>query len=203
MKTELQNRLIEKYKEFFQLDRGRKIYTENTLEFIDELLKQDKIVYPIQFGLECENGWFMLLDELMSNIQNHIRNYNDSADKSLKNKKIENIIKYFINHSSFNSLKRKFFIKLLDIFPKGRPHLKFKVTQIKEKFGGLCFYYYGGDDVIDGMVYLAESLSYNICETCGTTKNVGRTKGWVYTICRSCREKNSRAKELKWNKNKI
>ena len=63
------------------------------------------------------------------------------------------------------------------------------VTQIKEKFGGLCFYYNGGDDVIHGMVWLAESMSYKICETCGTTENVHQTKGWIYTICDKCENK--------------
>ncbi len=61
-------------------------------------------------------------------------------------------------------------------------------TQVKEKFGGLRFYYTGGDETIDGMVWLAEHLSYNICEKCGSTQNVTQnTEGWVYTLCKTCR----------------
>jgi hypothetical protein len=45
-------------------------------------------------------------------------------------------------------------------------------TQIKEKWSGLRFYYYGGDDYISGMVPLAEHLSLSICEECGVTHGV-------------------------------
>jgi hypothetical protein len=56
------------------------------------------------------------------------------------------------------------------------------VEQIKEKFGGLRFYYQGGDDYIDGLVSMAESWAARTCETCG---NLGsrRSGGWVRTLC--------------------
>jgi len=56
------------------------------------------------------------------------------------------------------------------------------VNQIKEKFGGLRFYYSGGDDKIDGMVRMAESWAIHSCETCG---NVGKSRsgGWIRTLC--------------------
>jgi len=70
-------------------------------------------------------------------------------------------------------------------------HLKIQqvvATQVKEKFGGLRFYYRGGDKIIDGMVWLAESLSYSICEECGSTENVTQSKGnWIYTRCEKCK----------------
>lgn len=65
-----------------------------------------------------------------------------------------------------------------------------RVTQIKEKFGGLRFYYDGGDDYVHGMVWLAEGLSYKICETCGSTEEVSQTGGWIKTICKKCLESN-------------
>ena len=56
------------------------------------------------------------------------------------------------------------------------------LDQVKEKFGTLRFYYTGGDDVIDGMVRMAESMSGITCETCGKpgTRTGG---GWVKTVC--------------------
>jgi hypothetical protein len=56
------------------------------------------------------------------------------------------------------------------------------INQIKEKFGGLRFYYSGGDDTIDGMVRMAESWAARSCETCG---NVGKSRsgGWIRTLC--------------------
>jgi len=77
-----------------------------------------------------------------------------------------------------------------------------KVLQIKEKYGALNFYFVGGNETVRGMVWFAEHLSRNICETCGTNKNVGSTRGWIYTICEKCLEKNPRAKELEWVPNK-
>lgn len=63
---------------------------------------------------------------------------------------------------------------------------KVSITQVKEKFGGLRVYYIGGDETIEGMVNLAEALSYRTCEFCGTTQNIGRTKHWVFTVCKEC-----------------
>ena len=64
-------------------------------------------------------------------------------------------------------------------------------TQVKEKFGSLRFYYTGGDSKIGGMVWLAEHLSYKICEDCGSNNNTKQTKGWIKTLCEDCfNEKN-------------
>tara|TARA_B100000900_G_scaffold407158_1_gene419377 strand:- start:186 stop:476 length:291 start_codon:yes stop_codon:yes gene_type:complete len=38
----------------------------------------------------------------------------------------------------------------------------FYVVQIKEKFGGLRFYYEGGDKYVEGLVTMAESYSYEL-----------------------------------------
>lgn len=56
------------------------------------------------------------------------------------------------------------------------------VDQIKEKFGGLRFYYSGGDQVVDGMVRMAESWANRTCEVCGDP-GVRRSGGWVRTLC--------------------
>ena len=62
------------------------------------------------------------------------------------------------------------------------------LDQVKEKFGTLRFYYSGGDDAIDGMVRMAESMTGVTCEECG---NVGERRGggWVHTYCEPCEEK--------------
>jgi hypothetical protein len=54
--------------------------------------------------------------------------------------------------------------------------------QIKEKFGGLRFYYDGGDEYISGLVSMAESWAGNTCETCGE-KGERRSGGWIRTLC--------------------
>ena len=56
------------------------------------------------------------------------------------------------------------------------------VEQIKEKFGGLRFYYSGGDDKVQGMVRMAESWADHSCETCGAPGNSGGRR-WIKTLC--------------------
>jgi len=77
-------------------------------------------------------------------------------------------------------------------------HKHIVVDQIKEKFGGLRFYYTGGDDYITGLVSFAETMSYHICEKCGTNQNakMTRRRGWMKTLCETCeieRNKNEQA----------
>lgn len=56
------------------------------------------------------------------------------------------------------------------------------VNQIKEKFGGLRFYYSGGDDEISGMVSMAEAWADSSCEECGAPGE-SRNSGWIKTLC--------------------
>ena len=56
------------------------------------------------------------------------------------------------------------------------------VDHVKEKFGALRFYVSGGDDVIEGMIWMAEYMSTRICETCGE-KGQLRYGGWITTAC--------------------
>jgi hypothetical protein len=118
------------------------------------------------WGFECGNGWFNILDQLMGNIQSHI-------DWNLRQRQVA---------IDFNS-------KAAPESMRKVPELVPQVTldQVKEKFGTLRFYYTGGDNYIDGMVRMAESMSSVICEGCG---NVGERRGggWVHTYCTPCEE---------------
>ena len=59
-------------------------------------------------------------------------------------------------------------------------------VQVKEKFGGLRFYYSGGDEYIDGLVAMAEAMSCVTCERCGEVGKQNQ-KGWIETLCYDCR----------------
>jgi hypothetical protein len=56
------------------------------------------------------------------------------------------------------------------------------VDQVKEKFGQLRFYVVGGDDKIDGMIWMAEHMSGHTCEICGERGEL-RTGSWLVTLC--------------------
>lgn len=70
-----------------------------------------------------------------------------------------------------------------------------EAAQVKEKFGGLRFYINGGDEEIHGMVRMAESMSYRICEDCGCPGKTGG-KGWIRTLCETCRS----SQEKRWSR---
>lgn len=74
----------------------------------------------------------------------------------------------------------------LDWVRESKPEIEQLVaTQIKEKFGGLRFYYRGGDEYCRGTVDMAEQMSYRICEVCGDEGRPGSPEkhGWIKTRC--------------------
>lgn len=68
------------------------------------------------------------------------------------------------------------------------PIPQFVALQVKEKFGALRIYSSGGDEFCHGAVAMAESLSTHFCELCGKGGHlfVGRTEGWITTLCEDC-----------------
>ena len=73
---------------------------------------------------------------------------------------------------------------------QGKEITQVVAQQVKEKFGTLRFYYRGGDDVVDGLVRMAESMTEVTCETCGAP---GRTREgrWIRTLCDEHAKKDS------------
>lgn len=68
------------------------------------------------------------------------------------------------------------------------PDSYFHVDQIKEKFGGLRFYWSGWcSDEMSELIDQAESDSEKICEGCGQPGRI-RNNGsrWIQTLCDSC-----------------
>lgn len=71
------------------------------------------------------------------------------------------------------------------------------VNQVKEKFGGLRFYYSGGDDYFRGVVGAMEQMSYRMCEACGNPGGVDATSGtWLLTLCPICQKERNKGKSL-------
>jgi hypothetical protein len=82
---------------------------------------------------------------------------------------------------------------------QGKEIAQVEVDQIKEKFGGLRFYYSGGDDEISGMVRMAEAWADIACEECGAAGK-RRSGGWIRTLCDRHEEEyqeRKRAQEMK------
>lgn len=146
----------------------------------------------LAFGIETGPGWYNILDQLCANIQWRI----DSSQKSHNC-----VIEYNLMRSRARAGNWELFNKYYDYDqtedqqkrnreyilksePRSVPELVPQVVanQVKEKYGTLRFYYTGGDDVIDGMVLMAEAMSSVTCDVCGAPgKETGRS--WFLTRC--------------------
>jgi hypothetical protein len=65
--------------------------------------------------------------------------------------------------------------------------------QVKEKFGGLRFYYSGGDEYISGLMSMTESVASVTCEVCGNPGKL-RTGGWLKTLCQEHHNERAQAR---------
>lgn len=108
-------------------------------------------------GFDIGEGWYPIIRALCENIQAHI-----------------NSVECHRNHLLIKNVMSR---------PIPEPVPQVEVRQIKEKFGGLRFYYDGGDDKIEGMVDMAESMSIITCETCGNPGKNRSIRGWLTTLC--------------------
>ena len=167
------------------------------------------------WGFECGDGWFNILDQLMGNIQHHIDwkekqragaiKYNEMAAQAKAGNfdLFEETMKALPNDEYKEKRLAEIVAGDFRQLPESIPQVT--LDQVKEKFGTLRFYYSGGDDIIDGMVRMAESMTGVTCEECG---NVGERRGggWVHTYCTPCEEAREikRAKETEeWEQRKL
>lgn len=124
----------------------------------DLYLKYPKILVSEQHNevsLDVGDGWYDLLDILCSQIQHHIDWKNGSGQ----------------------------YEKYRDSRKEGESVPQLTAEQVKEKFGTLRFYAYGGDEKTAGMIELAEALSGRMCEVCGASGKLTKG-GWIRTLCR-------------------
>lgn len=140
----------------------------------DEFAKRMEEKYPELYGepyggFAIGEGWWPIIEALSAQIAYHVKWNHDARERLIKDNP--------------HGLKIPEYVEPV------------VVRQVKEKFGGLRFYYDGGDDKVDGMVNMAESWAARTCEKCG---NVGSSRkgGWIRTLCDKHEEEyQARAKE--------
>jgi hypothetical protein len=141
-------------------------------------------------GFAVGEGWYPILEALIGQIDHYttwrrrMRAY-DLRLARAKAKGRESLLRFITKGKAIPSFYDE--QRADDIMENDQrditPKVEFVlIEQIKEKFGGLRFYYQGGDDHIDGMVTMAEIWAGQTCETCGE-KGKRRDGGWVRTLC--------------------
>jgi hypothetical protein len=140
-------------------------------------------------GFAIGEGWYQIIESLVGNIDHYTKHRRNCRARDLrklraKNKGMEALIEFMAGKKHTPSdwdIERaeEAMENDIDVTPK----LDWiNIAQIKEKFGGLRFYYDGGDDEISGMVRMAEAWADHTCEDCGN-KGERRSGGWIRTLC--------------------
>lgn len=187
----------------------------NELEVHDTFAEKMAKKYPRYFGegkryggFCIGEGWYHIVESLVDQIDHYTkwkRNQRANDLRKLRAKKqgIEALTHFMAGKKHAPSewdIKRaeEAMENDIDITPKVN---WIHVKQIKEKFGGLRFYYDGGDERISGMESMAEVWAGHTCETCGD-KGTRRSGGWIRTLCdRHEAEHKSRIENIKENNN--
>lgn len=153
MREELDKKLCEKYPLIFR-DRH-----------------EDPSKTCMYWGLAVGDGWYNIIDRLCARIQGHIEWSHDQIKWAKRwNERVNDENEEWV---SFAPREER---------PVPEPVEQVIAVQVKEKFGGLRFYYRGGDDYIRGVVDMAEEMSYVTCEECGAPGKPTKG-GWIRTLC--------------------
>jgi len=153
MRKELDEKLCEKYPKIFRDRHG------------------DMSKTCMVWGIAVGDGWYNIIDNLCANIQGHI----DHTDERIRWAEEWNARVNDPEHiwAAFGPREER---------EVPTPVWQVTATQVKEKFGSLRFYYSGGDEYIEGLVRMAEAMSYVMCEECGAPGTQTKS-GWIRTLC--------------------
>ena len=116
------------------------------------------------------DGWLPIIDKLCSSIQGYI----DNVYQSVPNPNYVEGIQFDAENTDTHAYIRQYTEQVVCL-------------QMKEKFGGLCFYFTKVvPKVIEGMVYMAQKMCSNTCSHCSSEENLGMLTGWVIVCCEPC-----------------
>lgn len=154
--------------------------------------------YPRYFGEGCHyggfaigEGWYHIVESLVHQIDSYTKWKRNTRAHALVNNRVrargfDAMLKHVMRGNDIEFAKpwqREQAERNMEVDMKVPDRVEYiRVRQIKEKFGGLRFYYDGGDSHISGMVTMAEVWAGYTCEKCGE-KGTHRGGGWIRTLC--------------------
>lgn len=163
-------------------------------EKYDAFIKRLEESYPqamrnVYCGITINEGWYSIVELLVHHMQAHVSWKRNNRARDLRlNRAIKKghtaVLRFLCGDKEPGMYK----IKLADDYIE---HGEYEVTeyvphveihQIKEKFGGLRFYFEGGDAFCHGLETMAEVWAGRTCEVCGE-KGKQRPGGWIRTLC--------------------
>lgn len=121
------------------------------------------------WGIECGDGWLWLIDNLCQTIQSYLDFNRRAQVEAVQVKEKYGGLRFYV-HDTYEFSKWEW--------------LKYRIKRLL-RFSSL---FPKADNLVDGMVWFAEHLSFEICEQCGSTEEVSQSKGWIKTRCERCRK---------------
>lgn len=128
-------------------------------ELIEHLHRRYDRFFPGNVAIECDDGWYGIIDTVMSCMFAHVISREKSqvwANKQIDMGELDVSVPPLVDPIS--------------------------IVQIKEKFGSLRIVYRGGDEAVAGIALMAEAMSEITCELCGNSGKM-RYGRWLKTLC--------------------
>ncbi len=157
-------------------------YFEDLAKSYPELIERSKIGE----SLGVDVGWFNIINVLCGEIYNPVQ-------------RAKQLLKAAIEYPRDDA--GAFLKKAEDELAEALAELP-EIVQIKEKFGTLRFYCYGGSERVHHLIEFAESMSGCTCEKCGAPGKKD-TEGWIKTHCIAHRRANPNDEKIKLQDGKI
>ena len=143
---------------------------EDLAKMCPELMEKSRIGESMGVG----EGWFTIVSVLCQTIYEPVRQARYRLKAATEYPRDDN--------GEYLAKCEKEVVDALEALPE--------IVQIKEKFGTLRFYYYGGNDRVEALVDFAEAISGVTCEECGAP-GTQTDSGWIKTLCAEHRRKSS------------
>jgi hypothetical protein len=191
MKTELENKIFEKYDKIF---RNRTKPMSQTC---------------MCWGLACGDGWYHILDYLCKNLQEVEKKYDVQVIADQIKQKFGGLRFYYhVEHGERWSYKPKFIKRyIFNILNKIQKFKYFTVDTSDEWYldgkkttrerkgnwstNNQINAYNCVKDLIDYHIGVAENMCDITCESCGITGASQNESGWISTLCEKCKTNKS------------
>jgi hypothetical protein len=124
-------------------------------------------------GIECEDGWFNIIDVACYMFENDLREANQTLD---------HVRRYFPGDHAAIAEAEAAVAKAIEDLPV--------IQIVKEKFGTMRFFTLNSSEAVNYYTCFAEAMSVCTCEGCGVPATLKTTpNGSMKTLCDECLQK--------------
>lgn len=161
MNPQTQSRLFTEYAEFFPN-------------------RNDHLRSSMAFGFDCSDGWARLVETPLWYAKGRVSEWH----------RLRLLREGLIQDGRYDREGKHAWLEHSARTQDKPPFRNLEVVQVKEKFGGLRFYYQGS--VTLGFIAVVEAvewLSSVTCESCGRAGQQEKADTWISTRCEECKTK--------------